>query len=85
MSWFFARSLHHVDLPVFRPTGGRHTFTSVVSGLPVMVMLTTTGKGSGKRRTALLVLLLGLIPFSMPPRRSPPGTMRGKVRPARPG
>ncbi len=50
-----------------------------------MVMLTTTGKGSGKRRTALLVLLLGLIPFSMPPRRSPPGTMRGKVRPARPG
>jgi deazaflavin-dependent oxidoreductase (nitroreductase family) len=56
VSWLFARTLHHVDRPVFRLTKGRHTFASLVSGLPV-VMLTTTGARSGKRRT---VALLGL-------------------------
>jgi deazaflavin-dependent oxidoreductase (nitroreductase family) len=50
VSWLFARTLHHVDRPVFRLTEGRHTFASLVSGLPV-VMLTTTGARSGKRRT----------------------------------
>ncbi|MBA2534875.1 MAG: nitroreductase family deazaflavin-dependent oxidoreductase, partial [Rubrobacter sp.] len=50
MAWFFARTLHHVDPPVFRLTDGRHTFVSLVTGLPV-VMLTTTGAQSGKSRT----------------------------------
>jgi deazaflavin-dependent oxidoreductase (nitroreductase family) len=54
VSWVFARTLHHVDRPVFRLTGGRHTFASLVSGLPV-VMLTTTGARSGKRRTLPLL------------------------------
>jgi hypothetical protein len=39
-SWFFARVLHHIDRPVHRLTKGRHTFASLVSGLPV-VMITT--------------------------------------------
>jgi deazaflavin-dependent oxidoreductase (nitroreductase family) len=47
---------HHVDRPVYRLTGGRHTVASLLSGLPV-VMLTTTGARSGKART---VPVLGL-------------------------
>jgi deazaflavin-dependent oxidoreductase (nitroreductase family) len=54
VSWVFARTLHQVDGPVFRLTGGKHTFASLVSGLPV-VMLTTTGAKSGKRRTLPLL------------------------------
>ena len=55
-SWLFARLLHRIDRPVYRMTGGRHTFASLVSGIP-MVMLTTTGARSGRPRT---VPLLGL-------------------------
>jgi deazaflavin-dependent oxidoreductase (nitroreductase family) len=55
-SWLFARVLDHLDKPVYRLTRGRHTFASLFSGLPV-VMLTTTGKRSGRPRT---VPLLGL-------------------------
>ena len=55
-SWFSARFGHRIDRPVFRLTRGRHTFASLLSGLPV-VMLTTTGARTGKRRT---VPVLGL-------------------------
>jgi deazaflavin-dependent oxidoreductase (nitroreductase family) len=48
--------MHHIDRPVYRLTGGRHTFASLVSGLPV-VMLTTTGARTGVPRT---VPVLGL-------------------------
>ena len=56
VSWLFARTFHHIDRPVFRLTGGKHTFASLVTGLPV-VMLTTTGAKSGEKRT---LPLLGL-------------------------
>jgi deazaflavin-dependent oxidoreductase (nitroreductase family) len=49
-SWLFARILHRIDRPVHRLTHGRHTFASLVSGIPV-VMLTTTGAKSGRPRT----------------------------------
>ncbi|MGI9185694.1 MAG: nitroreductase family deazaflavin-dependent oxidoreductase [Solirubrobacteraceae bacterium] len=49
-SWLFARLLHHIDRPVHRLTRGRHTFASLVAGIPV-VMLTTTGAKSGRPRT----------------------------------
>ena len=49
-SWLFARVLHHIDRPVYRLSGGRHTLASLVSGLPV-VMLTTTGARSGAPRS----------------------------------
>ncbi len=55
-SWLFARILHRIDRPVHRLTRGRHTFASLVSGLPV-VILTTTGARSGRRRS---VPVLGL-------------------------
>jgi deazaflavin-dependent oxidoreductase (nitroreductase family) len=50
-SWLLARLLHPLDRPVYRWSRGRHTFSSLVSGLPV-VMLTTTGARSGRPRTA---------------------------------
>ncbi|HWE11248.1 MAG TPA: nitroreductase family deazaflavin-dependent oxidoreductase [Solirubrobacteraceae bacterium] len=49
-SWLFARILHRIDRPVHRLTGGRYTFASLVSGIPV-VMLTTRGAKSGRPRT----------------------------------
>jgi deazaflavin-dependent oxidoreductase (nitroreductase family) len=56
MSWFYARTLHHIDRAVYRLSGGRATFASWVAGLPI-VMLTTTGAKSGRRRTLPLVAL----------------------------
>jgi deazaflavin-dependent oxidoreductase (nitroreductase family) len=53
-SWLFARVLDHIDRPVFRLTRGRRTMTSLLAGLPV-VMLTTTGARSGQQRTVPLV------------------------------
>jgi len=55
-SWLFSRLLHRIDRPVYKLTRGRHTFSSVFTGLPV-VMLTTTGARSGVQRT---VPVLGL-------------------------
>ena len=55
-SWLFVRVLHRIDKPVFRLSKGRFTFSSLVSGLPV-VMLTTTGARTSKSRT---VPVLGL-------------------------
>jgi deazaflavin-dependent oxidoreductase (nitroreductase family) len=50
ISWFYARALHHLDRVVYRVSRGRSTFTSWVTGLPI-VMLTTTGARSGRQRT----------------------------------
>jgi deazaflavin-dependent oxidoreductase (nitroreductase family) len=50
ISWLYARTLHHIDRVVYRATSGRKTFTSLVTGLPV-VQLTTTGARSGLPRT----------------------------------
>jgi deazaflavin-dependent oxidoreductase (nitroreductase family) len=55
-SLLFARVLQRIDQPVHRLTRGRHTFSSIVSGLPV-VILTTTGAKSGLPRS---VPVLGL-------------------------
>ena len=55
-AWLFVRILHRIDRPVHRLMRGRHTFTSLLTGLPV-VMLTTTGARSGAART---VPVLGL-------------------------
>lgn len=49
-SWLLARTLHRVDGPVFRLTKGKHTLSSLVTGLPV-VMLGTTGARSRETRT----------------------------------
>ncbi len=53
-AWLFARTLHRIDGPVYQLTRGRHTFASLLAGLPV-VMLTTTGARSGRERTVPVV------------------------------
>lgn len=50
-SWLASRLLHHIDPRMFRLTRGKHTVSSLISGLPV-VFLTTTGARSGKQRTS---------------------------------
>jgi deazaflavin-dependent oxidoreductase (nitroreductase family) len=54
ISWLAAPLLHHLDRLVSRLTRGRHTLSSWVSGLPV-VMLTTTGAKTGQQRTSPVV------------------------------
>jgi deazaflavin-dependent oxidoreductase (nitroreductase family) len=55
MSWLYARALHHIDRPVFRLSGGRSTFSSWVTGMPI-VMLRTTGAKSGEPRAPVPVV-----------------------------
>ncbi len=55
-SWFFARTLHHLDRPVLRLSHGRYSVTSLLAGLPV-VMVTTIGAKSGQPRRLPLVAL----------------------------
>lgn len=54
MSWLYARTLHRIDGPVFRMTHGRTTLSSLLTGLPV-VMLTATGARTGAPRTVPLL------------------------------
>ena len=55
-AWFYARTLHHFDRVAFKLSGGRATVTSVLAGLPV-VLLTTTGVKSGLPRTLPLLCI----------------------------
>ena len=55
-SWFFARTLHHLDWPVLRLSRGRHSLTSIGIGLPV-VMVTTIGAKSGRPRSLPLAVI----------------------------
>jgi deazaflavin-dependent oxidoreductase (nitroreductase family) len=50
-AWLFARLAPRIDRPLYRLTRGRHTFASLLSGIPV-VLLSTTGARSGRPRTA---------------------------------
>ena len=54
MAWFCARVLHHLDGPVLRRSGGRHSVSSTLTGLPI-VQLTTVGARSGEPRTLPVV------------------------------
>ncbi len=53
-SWFFARSLHHVDRLILKLSRGRMTITSALTGLPIFT-LTATGAKSGAPRSVPLV------------------------------
>ena len=54
MSAFYARTLHHIDAFWYRRSSGESTFTSWITGLPI-VMLITIGAKSGQERTLPLV------------------------------
>lgn len=53
-SWFFAKTLHHIDRVVLKLTGGRVTVPGVLAGIPV-ITLATTGARSGHRREVPLL------------------------------
>ncbi len=53
-AWFFARTLHHLDRPIQRLSGGRQSLTHLMSGLPV-VTVTTVGAKSGQPHALPLV------------------------------
>lgn len=53
-AWFFARTQHHFDRLLLKLTNNKTTLTSILSGLPV-VMLTSTGAKSGVPRTVPLI------------------------------
>ena len=55
-AWFTSGTLHHFDHIFLKLTGGRSTMTSLVAGLPV-VILTTTGAKSGLPRTLPLLCI----------------------------
>ncbi len=55
-AWLFSKFLHSVDKPLFELSKGRVTMPSLLAGLPV-VMLTTTGRRSGRRRTMPLLAI----------------------------
>jgi deazaflavin-dependent oxidoreductase (nitroreductase family) len=51
------RGVPRLDRAVYRMTGGRASLSSLLSGLPV-VLLTTTGARTGRRRQVLLLSLV---------------------------
>ncbi len=53
-AWFFAKTLYMQDKVLFTITKGRLTVPGLLAGLPVL-MLTTTGAKTGKRRTMPLL------------------------------
>ena len=55
-AWVFSRAAHHLDRPLYRASKGKYTVAALIAGLPIL-MLTTVGAKSGKRRT---VPVLGL-------------------------
>jgi deazaflavin-dependent oxidoreductase (nitroreductase family) len=55
-AWFFAHTLHHFDHIFLKLSGGRMTMTSLVAGLPV-VILTSKGAKSGLPRTVPLLCI----------------------------
>ena len=57
VSRLLATTLHHLDSLPLKLTRNQHSFTSLLTGLPVVV-LATTGSKSGRLRTTPLVALL---------------------------
>lgn len=53
VAWLFRHSAHHLDRATAKLTGGR-TLSSMLAGIPE-IMLTTTGARSGEPRTVPLV------------------------------
>jgi deazaflavin-dependent oxidoreductase (nitroreductase family) len=55
-AWFFSRTQHHFDQAFLKLTNNKATMTSILSGLPV-VILTSTGAKSGRPRTVPLLCI----------------------------
>lgn len=55
-AWYFSGTQHQVDRFFLKLTNNKRTLTSILTGLPVM-MLTSTGAKSGKPRTVPLLCI----------------------------
>ncbi len=55
-SWLLADNLHRLDRPFLRLSGGKHTLTTWLAGLPVVVLTTTGAKSGLPRRLPLAAL-----------------------------
>ena len=53
-AWVFSKGLHYADRWMFKVSKGRLTVPGIVAGLPIL-MVTTTGAKSAKKRTMPLV------------------------------
>lgn len=53
-AWFFARTEHHFDRWLLRLTNGRTTLTSILSGLPLVIVTNVGAKSGISRQTPLL-------------------------------
>ena len=53
-AWMLSKAIHQQDKVLFNATGGRLTVSSVLAGLPV-VMVTTTGAKTGQSRAMPLL------------------------------
>lgn len=49
-TWFLSKYLHHIDAAVLKWSQGRKNLTTMLAGLPV-VLITTVGAKSGRPRT----------------------------------
>jgi deazaflavin-dependent oxidoreductase (nitroreductase family) len=58
-SWLGARYLHHLDLLFFARTSSDWSPTALLSGVPKLVLLTTTGAKTGQRRRVPLIPIPG--------------------------
>jgi deazaflavin-dependent oxidoreductase (nitroreductase family) len=54
-SWLYIRALHRIDQPIFRLTRGRHTLTSLLTGLPIGVLVTKGARSGQPRHSPLLI------------------------------
>ena len=57
-AWFFSKTQHHFDRVLLSLTNGKTTLTSILSGLPVLI-LTSKGAKSGMLRTTPLLYVQG--------------------------
>jgi deazaflavin-dependent oxidoreductase (nitroreductase family) len=53
-AWVFARTAHRADRLVYRLSGERTTLAAIVSGLPVVMLVTTGAKSGRETRSPLL-------------------------------
>jgi deazaflavin-dependent oxidoreductase (nitroreductase family) len=55
-AWFFSRTLHHFDRVFLKLSGGRTTLTSILAGVPVVIVTTIGAKSKLPRTLPLLCI-----------------------------
>jgi deazaflavin-dependent oxidoreductase (nitroreductase family) len=58
-AWMFARISHHLDLFLLKMSGGRWTAARVLTGIPVITLVTTGARSGQRRSTPLLGVPIG--------------------------